>query len=122
MTFKTKWRYNVENSKIEKYFNQKINQRKPCSKKVSKYVSAFDYIDKTLIVLSGISGWTCIISSVNVVGTPIGIARASFTFLTTVLSLTTGIIKNLLSIEETKRKSMIISLCCLKVNWISLSF
>ena len=30
---------------IENYFYQEINQRKSCSKKLSKYVAAFDYID-----------------------------------------------------------------------------
>ena len=37
---------------IENYFHQEINQRKSCSKKLSKYVTAFDYIDKILIVFS----------------------------------------------------------------------
>ena len=31
---------------IENYFHQEINQRKSCSKKLSKYVTAYDYIDK----------------------------------------------------------------------------
>ena len=31
---------------IEDYFYQEINQRKSYSKKLSKYVTAFDYIDK----------------------------------------------------------------------------
>ena len=31
---------------IENYFQQEIYQRKPCSKNLSKYVTAFDYIDK----------------------------------------------------------------------------
>ena len=33
---------------IENYFHQEINQRKSCSKKLSKYVTAFDYINKIL--------------------------------------------------------------------------
>ena len=37
---------------IENYFHQEINQKKSYSKKLSKYVTAFDYIDKVLIVLS----------------------------------------------------------------------
>ena len=45
LTDQTKFRLN-EISKIENYFNQKINQRKSCSKKIIKYVAAFDYIDK----------------------------------------------------------------------------
>ena len=62
-------------------FKSEINQRKLCSKKLNKYVAAFDYIDKILIVLSGTSREVCFISSVSVVGDPIGIARASFTLL-----------------------------------------
>ena len=38
-----------EISKIENYFIEEINQRKSCSKKLSKCVAAFDYIDKILI-------------------------------------------------------------------------
>ena len=41
--------------KIENYFIKEINQRKSCSEKLSKYVAAFDYMDKILIVLSTIS-------------------------------------------------------------------
>ena len=37
-------------SEIEYYFYQEIDQRKSCSRKLSKYVAAFDYIDKVLIV------------------------------------------------------------------------
>ena len=47
---------------IENYFYQEINQRKSCSKKLSKYVTAFDYIDKVLIVLSAASAGVSIIS------------------------------------------------------------
>ena len=45
-----------EISKIENYFIEEINQRKSCSKKLSKYVAVFDYIDQGLIVLSATSG------------------------------------------------------------------
>ena len=43
-----------EISKIENYFMEEINQRKSCSKKLSKYVAVFDYIDQALIVLSAV--------------------------------------------------------------------
>ena len=69
--------------------------------KLNKYVAAFDYIDKVLIVLSATSGGLCIISSVSVVGAPIGIAGASFILM---FSLTTEIIKKLLSITRNKKK------------------
>ena len=34
---------------MENYFHQKINQGTSCSKKLSKYVTPFDYKDKILI-------------------------------------------------------------------------
>ena len=40
-----------EISKIENYFIEEINQRKLCSKKLSKYIALFYYIDSALIVL-----------------------------------------------------------------------
>ena len=86
---------------IEHYFHQEINQRKTCSKKLCKYVTAFDYIDKILIVLSATSAGVSIISFTSVVGTPVGIASASFTL---IFSLTAGIIKKLLSIRRNKKK------------------
>ena len=46
---------------IENYFHQEINQRNPYSKKSSNYITAFDYIDKILIVLSAITGGVSII-------------------------------------------------------------
>ena len=96
----TKYRLN-EISKIEHYFNSESNQRKNASKKLSKYVCAFDYVGKVLIVLSATSGGVCIISSVSVVGAPVGIAGASFTL---IFPLAIGIIKKLLSITRNKNK------------------
>ena len=81
--------------------NQEINQRKSSSKKLSKYVTAFDYTDKILIVLSATSSGVCFISSASIVGAPVEIASASSTL---VFSLTTGIIKKLLSITKQKKK------------------
>ena len=46
---------------IEDYFHQEINQIKSYSKKLSKYFTAFYYIDKTLIVLSVTTGGVSII-------------------------------------------------------------
>ena len=86
---------------IENYFHQEINQRKSCSKKLNKYVTDFDYIDKVLIVLSATSGGVSIISFTSIVGAPAWIASASFTLN---LSLTTGIVKKLLNITRNKKK------------------
>ena len=83
------------------------------TKTLSKYIAAFDYIDKALIVLSATSGGISIISFTSVIGIPAGKASASFTL---VFSLTTGIIKKLLKITRKKRKSIIKWLCLLKAN------
>ena len=86
---------------IENYFHEEINQSKSCSKKLSKYVAAFDYIDKILIVLSATTGGVSIISFTSIIGAPVGIASASFTL---IFSLTTGIVKKLLNITRNKKK------------------
>ena len=90
-----------EISKIENYFIEEINQRKSCSKKLSKYVTAFDYIDKVLIALSATSGGVSIISFTSAVGAPVGIASPSFTL---IFSLTTGIVKKITEHNKKKKK------------------
>ena len=88
-------------SKIENYLIEEINQRKSCSKKLSKYVAVFDYIDQALIVLSATSSGVSIISFTSIIGAPVGIASASLTLF---FSLTTGIVKKLLNITRNKKK------------------
>ena len=61
-----------EISRIEIYFNSGINQRTSWIKKLSKYVTAFDYTDKMSIVLSATSGGVCIISSVSLLKHQLG--------------------------------------------------
>ena len=92
----TKYRLDKIN-KIENYFIEQISQRKSCSKKLNKYVTAFDYIDQALIVLSATSGRVSICSFTSIVGAPVGIASASLTLF---FSLTTGITKKLLNIIQ----------------------
>ena len=60
-----------ETSKVENYFIEEINQRKSCSQKLNKYVTIFDYIDKTLIVLSTTTGGVSIISVTSIIGAPV---------------------------------------------------
>ena len=86
---------------IENYLYQEINQRKSCSKKLNKYVTTFDNIDKNLIVLSATSSEVSTISFTSIVGEPVGIASASFTLF---FSLTIGIVKKLLNITRNKKK------------------
>ena len=64
---------------IENYFHREINQRKSCSKKLSKYVTAFGYIDMILIVLSTTSSGVCIILSARIVEASAGVASANLT-------------------------------------------
>ena len=71
LTDQIKFKLN-EISKIQNYFSQKIKERKLNSKKLSKYVVTFDYIDKILIVFSARSG------GISIIGAPVGIASASF--------------------------------------------
>ena len=82
----TKFRLD-EASKIENYFIEEINQRKSSGKKLSKYVAAFDYIDKVIIVLSATTGGVSICLFTSIVGSPVGIESESFTL---IFSLKTG--------------------------------
>ena len=86
-------------TEIENYFHEEINQRKSCSQNLSKYVGAFDYIDKILIVLSVTTRGVSICSFTNLVG--VGIASANFTLM---FSLTAGTVKTFLSTTRNKKK------------------
>ena len=100
LTDQTKFRlYEIKN--IENYFINDINQQKAQSKKLSRYVTIFDYIDKVLIVLSATIGGISIISFTTAIGAPVGIVSASFTL---IFSLTTGIVKKLLNMTINKKK------------------
>ena len=65
-------------SKVENYFTEETNLRKSYSKKLNKYVAAFDYIDEIFIVLSATTGWVSICFFTSIVGAPVGIAGANF--------------------------------------------
>ena len=86
---------------IENYFYQEINQQKSYSKKLNKYVTIFDYIDKILIILSVTSSGISIISFASAIGASAGVVSAS---LTLIFSITTGIVKKLLDIIRKKKK------------------
>ena len=96
----TKFRLS-EITRIENYFHREIKQRRACSKKLRKYITAFDDIDKILIVLNATTGRVSIISFRSVVGRPVGIASTSFTL---IFSFTIGIIKKLITTTGNKRK------------------
>ena len=70
LTEQTKFRVS-EIIGTENYFDQEINQRKSSSKKLNKYVTNFDYVDKILIVLSAASSGVSIISFTSIIGAPV---------------------------------------------------
>ena len=86
---------------IINYFMNEINERKSCSKKLNRYVTIFDYIDKILIILSATTSAISIISFTSVIRASVGIESASFTL---IFSLSTEIIKKLLNITRKKKK------------------
>ena len=73
------------------------------NKKHSKYIAAFDYIDKTLIVFSATSEGVSVICFVIVIGALAGIAGVSFAL---VFSLPTEIIKKVLQITRNKKRNI----------------
>ena len=66
---------------IEKYFYNEINEEKSYIEKLEKYITIFNYLDKTLIILSATSGGVSIISFTTLVGVSVGIVSASFTLI-----------------------------------------
>ena len=72
------------------------------NKRISKYIASFDYFDKSLIVFSATSGSICIASFATVVGAPVGIASASFSF---AFSANIGIVKKILKTTRNKKKN-----------------
>ena len=102
-------------SEIEDYFIAEIKERELMRKNLSKYISFFDYFDKSLIVLSVTSGSISIASFAKVIGIPIGItsARLSLAF-----SLCTGLAKKLLKATANKKKkhNKIVMLARSKLN------
>ena len=112
----TKFRLH-EINKIKNYFYSEIQEKKTMSKKLSKYIAAFDYADKIFIVLSASFGTLSLVSHATVVGIPVVLTGAS---LTVMFSLTTGIVKKLLNLTRKKKKkhNKIVTLAKSKLNSI----
>ena len=104
-------------SEIEEYFIAEIKERELMSKKLSKYISFFDYFDKSLIVLSVTSGGVSIASFAMAIGAPVGITSASFSL---AFSLCTRLVKKLLKATRNKKKkpNKIVMLARSKLNSI----
>ena len=88
---------------IKDYFLAEIRERELISKNISKHIACLDYFDKSLNVLSILSGSmsACIASFATVIGAPAGIIGSScgFTF-----SITSGFVKKFLKTLRNKKK------------------
>ena len=71
------------------------------SKRLSKYISSFDYFDKSLMLLSVVTGSISIASFATVIGAPVGIMIASCSL---AFSVTTGFVKRFLKTARNKKK------------------
>ena len=104
-------------NEIKDYFLAEIRERELISKNISKYIVSLDYFDKSLNVLSILSGSISIASFASVTGVPAGIigASCSFTF-----SSTSEFIISLLKTIRNKKKNhnKIVMLARSKLNSI----
>ena len=64
--------------KIKCYFISEIRERKLMSKNLSQYIAFFEYLDKSLIVLSVASDSISIASFAIAIAVPAGIMSARF--------------------------------------------
>ena len=87
-------------NEIKYYFIAEIKETELMSKILSKYISFFDYFDKSLTVLSVTNGSISIASFATVIGTPVGIASESVSL---TFSLSTGLVKKLLKTTRNKK-------------------
>ena len=86
------------------------------SKRLSKYIASSESFDKSLIVLSVVTGSISIASFGTVIGAPIGIISGNFSLAS---SISIGIIKKLLKIRNKKKKhNKIVMLLRSKLNSI----
>ena len=83
------------------YFVAEIKQTELISKRLSKCIAYFDYFVELLIALSVTTGSISIASFATVIGAPVGMMNASFSF---AFSISTGIVKKLLKTTRNKKK------------------
>ena len=88
-------------NEIKDYFLAEIRERELISKNISKYIASLNCFDKSLNVLSILSGSISIASFATVIGVPATIIGAScgFTFL-----ITSGFVKKFLKTRNKKKK------------------
>ena len=104
-------------NEIRDYFIAEIRERELMSKRLSKYISSFDYFDKTLIVLSAATSSISMASFGTLIGAPVEMMSASFSL---AFSVTAGFVKKLLKTTRNKKKKhhKIVMLARSKLNSI----
>ena len=102
---------------IKDYFIAEIKERKLMSKNLSKYIAFFDYLDKSLIVLSVATDSISIALFATAIGAPVGVMSASCSL---AFSITTGFVKKFLKTTRNKKKkhNKIVMLARSKLNSI----
>ena len=85
------------------------------SKNLSKYIASFQYLDKSLIVLSVGTGSISIASFTTAIGSPVRIMSASCSL---AFSITTGFVKEFLKTRNKKKHNKIVMLARSKLNSI----
>ena len=99
---KIKWSTSISNNQqfrlnkvneIKHYFIDDIRERELMSKNLSKCIASFEYLGKSLIVLSVATGSISTASFATAIGAPVGIMSATCTL---VFSVTTGFVKKFL--------------------------
>ena len=86
---------------IKDYFLGEIRERELISKNLSKYIASLDYFDKSLNVLSILSGSISIPSFAGVMWVPAGVTGASWGF---TFSITSGFVKRFFKTIRNKKK------------------
>ena len=89
-------------NEIKDYFLAEIRERELISKNISKYIASLDYFDKSLNVLSILSGSISVASFATIIGVPAGIIGASCSFR---FSITSGFAKRFLKTIRNKKKN-----------------
>ena len=104
-------------NEIQDYFIVEIRERELVSNNLSKYIDSFEYLDKSLIVLSVATGSISIASFGTAIGAPVSVMSASCSL---AFSITTGFLKKILKTIRNKKKkhSKIVTLTRSKLNSI----
>ena len=104
-------------NEIKDYFIAEISEKELISKNLSKHIASSEYLDKSLIVLSVVTGSISIASFATAIEAPVGIMSSSCSL---AFSITTGFVKKFLKTIRNKKKkhNKIVMLARSKLNSI----